>query len=474
MIAYRTLSAILPLALWLAGCGEGQPPSPSAAPAVSATGFVPEQPQRSGDPQAGYRALVNEGYVSCGIPYSAWQRLAPPTEERDLLPGREGRNAELPYYQNFHVTDDGVDLVVANCLGCHAGRFNGELIIGLGDETVDFTGDAVVAAESVGAYLNDPAEIQEWQRWADRVAAIEPYRRTDTVGVNPAVSLTAALFAHRNPTTLAWSNQPFLEPPPPRPLPVSVPPWWRMSKKHAAFYTAAGQGDHARYMILISTYCTDTVAEAEAIDRYAPDIRAYIASLEAPEWPFELDTQLAAEGQLVFQAHCSRCHGTYGEQESYPNLVIPLAEIGTDATLAEYMTGEYAGIYGQWFEDSFYGELSDSLPAPGYYAPPLDGVWATAPYLHNGSVPSIEVLLDSPRRPRYWKRTSLDSTDYDTRTLGWHYKVLDYGKEGAADARERKMIYDTTLPGYANGGHTFGDGLTAQQRRAVLEYLKTL
>jgi hypothetical protein len=246
-----------------------------------------------------------------------------------------------------------------------------------------------------------------------------------------------------------------------------------MQKKHAMFYSAGGRGDHARIAILASTFCTDTVEEARAIDSYAPDIRAYIASLEPPSYPFSINQELATQGKAVFEGHCSRCHGTYGENESYPNLVIPLEEIGTDP---EYVTAAMGGQldrFGRWLKQSFYGEHSRLVKVPGYIAPPLDGVWATAPYLHNGAIPTIEALLNSPKRPRYWVRT-FNSKDYNDKTLGWNYTELVYGKDGATDPEQRKRLYDTTLPGYSNEGHTFGDNLVEEERRQVLEYLKTL
>jgi hypothetical protein len=58
--------------------------------------------------------------------------------------------------------------------------------------------------------------------------------------------------------------------------------------------------------------------------------------------------------------------------------------------------------------------------------------------------------------------------------LGWNYTELAYGKDGATDPEQRKRLYDTTLPGYSNEGHTFGDNLTKEERHRVLEYLKTL
>ncbi len=452
----------------LSACGQEE----ALPPTISPVGPVPAEEQRSGNPEKGYQKLVNEPYVTCGVPYSAYQQTAKAPDPRYLLPGREGRNAELPYWLTARTTEAGIELVTSNCLSCHAGFINHELIVGLGNESTDWTVDLVLAAESIGAYVVNEEEAAEWRKWADRIAAISPYTVTDTIGVNPANNLTLALIAHRDPKTLAWSEKPLLEPPPEKPLPVSVPPWWQMKKKHAMFYSTEGRGDHARFMMTAAILCTDTLEEARKIDAYAPHIRAFIASLEPPKYPFPIDYELVKKGRAVFERTCSRCHGTYGNDWSYPNLVIALEEIGTDPELARVAI-EDADRFIRWFEQSFFGEGTRVEPAPGYIAPPLDGIWATAPYLHNGSVPTIEVLLNSIKRPKYWTR-SFDSTDYDEQLLGWGYTALEYGKEGAADWEERKQIYDSTLLGYSNQGHTFGDGLTDSERMAVLEYLKTL
>jgi RoxA-like, cytochrome c-like len=253
---------------------------------------------------------------------------------------------------------------------------------------------------------------------------------------------------------------------------VDVPPWWRMKKKNAMFYSGQGRGDHARIMMTASTLCTDSVEEAQAIDAYFPDIRAYIASLEPPAYPWAIDEALASQGEEVFQAQCSQCHGSYGENESYPNLLIDLPDVGTDPVLATAST-HLSDDFVAWFNGSFYGQISRVEPHAGYVAPPLDGVWATAPYLHNGSVPTLEALLDSSQRPTYWRR-SFDSRDYDQDTLGWRFEALDHGQAAEPDAELRKTLYDTTMLGYSNQGHTFGDVLDPDQRRALIEYIKTL
>jgi hypothetical protein len=134
---------------------------------------------------------------------------------------------------------------------------------------------------------------------------------------------------------------------------------------------------------------------------------------------------------------------------------------------------EFGAQFVEWFANSFWGETSRLEPQLGYVAPPLDGIWATAPYLHNGSVPTLEALLDSSKRPRYWTRT-FDSTDYDQAAVGWNFAELDHGQADEPTAGARVRIYDTTLLGYGNQGHTRADDLDDSERRALLEYLKTL
>src|SRR5262249_31728989 len=132
-------------------------------------------------------------------------------------------------------------------------------------------------------------------------------------------------------------------------------------------------------------------------------------------------------------------------------------------------------IWQRYWDDfvvkSAWAEGVDWEPQAGYIAPPLDGIWATAPFFHNGSVPTLELVLDSSRRPVYWRRTSLDSSDYDWTAVGWNYAELPSGKTDQPDAVH---VYDTTRPGYGNGGHVFGDALSEDDRAAVIEYLKTL
>jgi hypothetical protein len=96
-----------------------------------------------------------------------------------------------------------------------------------------------------------------------------------------------------------------------------------------------------------------------------------------------------------------------------------------------------------------------------YLARPLTGVWATAPYLHNGSVPTLRDLLHPDRRPA---KFITGNREYDPKDVG-------YSTSGNG------WTFDTSQPGNSNIGHSgtrYGTSLTEDQKDALLEYLKTI
>ena len=473
VLSGTVLAVGLAAILWFSGFLNPKVPAFDVADFRSPTGQVEKSEQRPGDAETGRMALLNAPYVSCGIPYSAYSRLNPDVLSPARLSGREGRNAELPYALTSHVNADGVEIISNNCLTCHAAQIEGELIIGLGNEFADFTRDPSRTTLQTGNYVRGEAETRAWAQWADRIDAISPYIQMKTVGPNPATNLTWALMSHLDPEELTWSQESLLAPPPRDPLPISVPPWWGLSKKNAMFYTTIGRGDHARFMLLASMLCIDGTNDVDEIVSYAADIRAFIASLEPPAYPFPVDTALAEQGEVIFQRACAECHGTYGETPSFPNTVYPIASVGTDPAYATEATNGDRDRFYEWVARSPYGGVGSAAPAPGYIAPPLDGVWATAPYLHNGSVPSMEALLQSDLRPEYWRHQH-ENRQYDQQAMGWRFEALPSGQDAESDADIRRYIYDTTLRGYGNEGHTYSDEMSEDDRKALLEYLKTL
>lgn len=467
--------ALLP-PLLIAGCDVGDRVEPRTA-IKAEVGPIPPYPQRPGDPAKGYDALLNRAPLTCGLPFDAYLRARGEVSEAPgpRFPGRTGRNAELPYGLTASVAPSGVELVTTNCLSCHAAVIDGRLVMGVGNALLDLTRDALLAVESFGELVHGGRETAEWRRWADRVGALADALRMETVGVSPGLGPFRASMAHRDPQTLAWSDLALIPPPSQPPLPVGIPPWWNLRKKNALYSNGEGRGDQVRLLMLASITCTDSVEEARAMESWFVDIRAYLATLEPPGYPDPVDRPLVNLGARLFRAHCQACHGTYGPTWRYPNRVIALGEVGTDPELARAAYFD-SDRFLDWLRRSFYGELSQSAPALGYLAPPLDGVWATAPYLHNDSVPTLADLLDGSVRPAYWalERDEDGTAIYDPGGVGWRYRRLSAGKSSAMSWGARNRIYDTTQRGYGNWGHRFGDGLEVGERRALIEYLKTL
>ncbi|MGH7436562.1 MAG: hypothetical protein ACRENE_12885 [Polyangiaceae bacterium] len=481
-------SAALALGCSTSSTGSG---APAQVPWWTAGIPVPSSVQEAGDPDAGYQYLTHAGYFGCGLPSRFFAVAGPaatqPGTTPEPLPGRDVsvNGSPLPYMWNLAQNSDGLDVVYQNCLTCHAGRFNGQLVIGLGNADADFTQDLGQASSAAGllSLLNPtPQEQAELDKFLGRLKVIGPAAVMRTVGDNPAEMLATTFVSHRDVDTLAWSDTPFftipavVDAPAGSSIASKVPPWWRMSKKAAQFYNAMGRGDHRRSEMLAGSLCIDTIDQANSIDAHFNDVNAFVRSVKPPTYPFAIDRQLSAQGHEVFLGACSGCHGTYApDRVVYPNLLIPHETILTDDSVSLGGTSQYYGAQEvDWYNRSWYGQVGHYVPQNGYIAPPLDGVWATAPYLHNGSVPDVATLLDSSKRPKFWRRVDHDTTHYDQTALGFPWVTLSSGQNSPPSRVAVKNIYDTTQLSHSNTGHIFGDALSDDERRAVIEYLKTL
>jgi mono/diheme cytochrome c family protein len=499
----------------LSACGGGggggnnnAGPGRDSAESLAQTGVALEKSaQVTGDPARGREILLSGNYMQCGVPYKVARMpgVAELLAEQwgnptilDPLPGRTGNGAELPYWMTTFVNQEGAEVVNANCLLCHGGKFDGEFVMGLPNANADFTAGAGSAGAEIPQSLLDLlglsiAEQASLDKLLARAAIIGPATTMRTVGHNPAEQLAVTLMVHHDRNTLTWSDEPYNEFVPrnhdgsertqDNTVTSDPAPWWRVKKKNALFYNGMARGDHRGTMALATSVCVDDTETATAVDQLFVDIQAFILSIEAPVYPRSIDTALAETGKGFYVRDCAACHGSYvtnaeaanGMEDTYPNLLIPLDIIGTDPVVAE------AGVVHSpelvdWYNDSFYGQITKMVPNdpfPGYMPPPLDGIWATAPFLHNGSVPTMELVLNSTARPAIWQRVSQDSTVFDEEAMGWPYIELT-GRQSDADPAAQKYIYDTGYWSQSNSGHTFGDHLSGDERRALIEYLKTL
>jgi hypothetical protein len=237
-------------------------------------------------------------------------------------------------------------------------------------------------------------------------------------------------------------------------------------------------------------------------------------SLRPPQWPEQvlppIDQTKAAAGLEIFKDRCASCHGVKmirGKENpvEWHVPVLPLDVIGTDRKAAEnYAKHTYDAkklgfseplsgakaleVVTAAIKDRAYDQLNIVDPAErarldgfgrdnfvrspcGYKARPLVGIWATPPFLHNGSVPSLYDLL-SPQRPQTF---GIGNREFDPVKVGY-----------VSSINEKSVLFDTSLTGNSNEGHWFrnssgangygagviGPELSEEQRWAVIEYLK--
>jgi mono/diheme cytochrome c family protein len=430
--------------------------------------YIPASVQRSGDSQRGYSYLTTGDYLKSGIPYNYF-KLGFGKSSNNYLK-RDGLNRDISYEYTAVKAPNGEIVVAPNCLQCHAQVFENKLYLGMGNSTIDFSNnqklDPKMAASAERVLKNlDPKKYEAAEPFLKVVKSIGSQLYTRVRGVNAADRLAALLVAHRDRNTFRWHEEPLLDIPS-EVIPTDVPAWWLLKKKHAMFYNGFGRGDFGRFLMASNLLTVNDTSESREVDGHFNDVLSYIYTLKPPAYPYPLNRQLVKEGGILFVKNCSKCHGNYGNNEDFPNLLIPESVIKTDSFLfkSNYQSNQFV----DWFNNSWFAQGDHPArlePYNGYIAPPLDGIWITAPYLHNGSIPTLEGVLDSKARPRYWSR-DFDNPQYDYKNPGWKY--------ASSDSASGTNVYNTDLPGYGNYGHDFGDQLTSKDRKAIIEYLKTL
>jgi len=258
---------------------------------------------------------------------------------------------------------------------------------------------------------------------------------------------------------------------------MDAPAWWHYRRRRSLYVDGFAAKGHRVLMqfLLVKENGPEKFRDWE--DEFR-DIEAWIASLEPPRWPGAIDAALAERGRGVFGRHCAECHGTYGPDGVYPERLVPLAEIATDPVRLQSLSqADRRALNASWF--GHFGadrraadvDLAAREAGTGYVAPPLDGVWATAPYLHNGSVPTLWHLLHPDARPVVWRRSA---TGYDDRRVGLEVEERDDMPPEKLPPPERRRFFDTRKPGKSAAGHDFPAALDDAEKAAVLEYLKTL
>lgn len=188
-------------------------------------------------------------------------------------------------------------------------------------------------------------------------------------------------------------------------------------------------------------------------------VEDFISELPPPKYPFPVEQKLVASGKEIFTNSCASCHAFGGERTG---TVIPVEEVGTDRHRLDMWTQQAADTYNE-FAEGYSWDFDQLRKTNGYVSVSLDGLWLRAPYLHNGSVPSLQDLFEKPEnRPKVFYR------GYDV------YDPEKVGFVSSGESAERVGFkYDTSVTANSNQGHTYGTDLSGDDKKALIEYLKT-
>jgi hypothetical protein len=475
------------------------------------------------------------------------------------------RNADGSYTGTFNYT----------CHACHSGQVG-----------------TAADGPGLGALYGNSNSLSEFGLLTQDIGGLPPAIFGKTRGTNNALALQIIVFALSEDIRPADPNFIGFAALTPNGGSLDAPAWWNMGHRPVKFQDAFLSMDALRSDLgfFLPGPGPGGYGWIETHDR---DADTYIMSLKSPAWPYGycsnadgspaagdsaacINTPLAQQGAVLFHGKnlwaaslnnptpmpdggngsCAGCHGAYSPRyvndptyldspalEGIASYVVPTGVIGTDPqrvdsdSLAaeEYGKGNffaYPETVGQNPDCSTQNRPEvNGNRKPGYLAPPLYGIWATAPYFHNGSVPTVwEVLKPSDRQP-IWRRVSTPARadqagavvmgydtnlarSYDVNKLGWKYDTVSCGSAGATSyvdcnpgdqttdptfqqillllsgsnpftwyggvppltnqQLEDRKIYNTYMYGQGNQGHDFTSVLTDPERAAIIEYLKTL
>lgn len=196
----------------------------------------------------------------------------------------------------------------------------------------------------------------------------------------------------------------------------------------------------------------------------AAQVTAWMETYVAQPFPGAIDETQLPEGSAIYATACASCHGTYDDDLAAPHLLsFPNWEgdVGTDPARARLVTPDTVAAI-----ETAFGDQVDARTTTTYAAPPLTGLWSSAPYFHNGSVPTLWHMLAPDERPL---RFMVGGHRLDMDRVG-----IDLDPPEGYEPWSMPAEVDTSLFGLSASGHTYGADLGEGERRALIEYLKRL
>jgi hypothetical protein len=435
----------------------GDAPSPDSAAIARGYRFVTTTPLLPSDFD---QEVFDRLWTAWPKPLRDQAKMASPAERRAMAFERYGL-VEAPEHPGqgpaLGYVDGGDGRWVMNCFACHQGEVQGQVIRGAPNTRYALQ----TLTEDVRS-----VKLVMGKKLTHMDLASVAFPLGSTHGTTNAVMFGVALGARRD------SDLNVLAVPKAVDLvhhDCDAPPFWNVRRKKTLYADGFAAKGH-RPLLQFVMLPVNTRERMEGWEAGAKDLLAWIDSLEPPKYPHAIDEARAARGRVAFERVCSRCHGTYGDGSEFPDKIVPIDEIGTDRARFDSLSREYR----LFMATSWFGREHADAYRPdteGYVAPPLNGVWASAPYFHNGSVPTLAEVLTPDERPAVWKRTV---RGYDEERIGLEVERFETLPESVTRADEKRTYFDTRKFGKSAAGHSYPSQLSAEERRDVLEYLKTL
>jgi hypothetical protein len=433
-----------------------------------------------------YGSLGSE--IEKGIPYWIWRVM--PEVFADKLPGKgydslgfiqePGHNLPIGFSQRRVI----IDRVGLNCATCHVGTFRK---------------NAADPHQVVAAMPSNVVNLQGYIQFISAVA-IDPRFNAESLlpaiekasgGLNPiekliyqyvAIPKTREVLAEQgtklsfinkqptwgpgrvdtfNPYKALQFNFPMDQLDPSELIgTVDFPAAWNQKPREGLQLHWDGNNssvDERNKSAALGTGVTPATIDLPRVQKIAD----WLWELPAPKYPLPINSALAATGRTLFDNNCASCHA-FGSEKI--GTVVPIEEIKTDPARLNSYTYETNSNQNTLFAGTPY-RFTKFRKTNGYANHPLDGLWLRAPYLHNGSVPTVRDLLEPADRrpPTFYRGNDL----IDAQKLGFVSDV-------ASDKQGQYFLYDTKLPGNSNSGHDYGTDLAASEKEAIVEYLKTM
>ncbi|HMV65775.1 MAG TPA: hypothetical protein PKA64_02900 [Myxococcota bacterium] len=409
---------------------------------------------------------------------------------------------------SFLDTPDG-EAMTFSCATCHAARLFGRSVMGLHNRRAranaffhlgrDFFPN-IPPELFQGLTDADEGEMALFNRVAHNLRAVGS-RPPQALGLDTSLAQVALSLSKREPDAWATRSDGFELAPRPNDLDAYVADskpatWWTLKYKDRWLE----DGSIVSGNPIFTNFLWNEIGrgtDLHELDRWlhqnldvVSELTAAVFATEPVRWTdyfpaSTLDLDAARRGEATFEARCAECHGRYAKDwdsddptltrsVDYPSPT-PVIDVGTDPQRALGMNA-FADMLNDLEISAWMGTVVE--PQTGYVPPPLDGIWARWPYLHNASIPTLCALLSPPEeRPAvFWAGPSDDpDTDFDADCVGFPSEVP------AAWMEEPSAQFDTSREGMSNAGHDAmlrdGDGgwlLDEAARADLIMFLKTL